>query len=194
MQDLETLWTKYSGIVTTYFSADKLLEDLGAKMVEAPCSVFADSEFATAGGFLTYSLRVLSTLSKLNSAYDLSVPKADLVALGLLHGLGHIGDLSANQYVPQDSDWHRKNTGKIYKLNPDIRRMTTEHRTLFLLQHYGITLTQNVWLAIANQAGRNSEAANFYFSDRPIEAVLLSQAIEMVRVKDKTSNNPGSSA
>ena len=188
MQDLESLWAKYSSILRTYFTVDEMLDCLGERIVEAPCSVFADSEFAKPGGFLTYSLKVLSTLSKLANAYELDVPKSDLVALGLLHGLGHVGDLERAQYLIQDSKWHRENTGKIYKLNPEIQRMTTEHRTLFLLQHFGLAISRNTWLAISLQQGRASEDTRFYSSDLPIEAMILAQAIEAVRVKDRNSS------
>ena len=109
----------------------------------------------------------------------------------MFHGLGHVGDLKLPQYLIQDSEWHRENTGKVYKLNPDIRRMTTEHRTLFLLQHFGVAVSRNVWLAISLQAGRANDDSKFYSGDLPVEAMILSQASEAVKLKARKP--PGNS-
>ena len=45
------------------------------------------------------------------------------LVFALHHDLGKVGDLEHDYYAPQDSDWHRKNRGEIYKHNPQLQYM-----------------------------------------------------------------------
>jgi hypothetical protein len=51
-------------------------------------------------------------------------------------------------YVPNDSDWHIKNKGDVYKKNPDLTYMTITDRTFFTLQHYGIVISEAEYFGI----------------------------------------------
>ena len=64
------------------------------------------------------------------------------------HDLGKVGDLEHDYYIPQDSDWHRKNQGAIYKHNPQLQYMKVPDRGLWLLQHYGVKVSDKEYLGI----------------------------------------------
>ena len=81
----------------------------------------------------------------------------------LNHDLGKIGDLKHEFYIPCESDWHIRNQGKFYEINPKIPNMKVQDRSLFLLQHYNIVMTQNEFLAIQIHDGMFEESNSFYY-------------------------------
>ena len=66
-------------------------------------------------------------------------------------------------YVPQDSDWHRKNQGSLFKHNPKIEFMTVTDRALWLLQHFGVTMTQNEFIGLRLTDGMYEDANKAYY-------------------------------
>ena len=54
------------------------------------------------------------------------------------HDLGKVGDLEHDYYVPNESEWHRKNQGAIYTHNKELQHMTVTDRAIFLLGHFKI--------------------------------------------------------
>ena len=80
----------------------------------------------------------------------------------LHHDLGKVGDLEHDYYIPQDSDWHRKNRGEIYKHNPSLQYMKVPDRGLWLLQHYGVKVTDKEYIGIKLTDGMYDEANKAY--------------------------------
>ena len=66
-------------------------------------------------------------------------------------------------YRPNPSDWHRKNQGKIYEINPDIPFMSVPDRSLLLLQEFGIKFSQNEMMGIKLHDGMYDDANKPYF-------------------------------
>jgi 5-enolpyruvylshikimate-3-phosphate synthase len=93
-----------------------------------------------------------------------------------LHDLGKVGDLENDFYVEQDSAWHREKLGQFYKYNEDLSKMSITHQTLFLLQHFGVTLTRDEWIAIQLSGGSHFEENRFYVGSEPTLALILQQA------------------
>ena len=87
----------------------------------------------------------------------LSVEKNRILKVGLLHDIGKVGSLTEPLYEEQDSDWHREKLGQMYKYNENLERMSTSHRTLWLLQNFGVTLTNDEWLAVQLAQGSHFE-------------------------------------
>ena len=81
----------------------------------------------------------------------------------LHHDLGKVGDLEHDYYVQQDSDWHRKNQGLIYKHNPNLEYMTVTDRALYLLQHFNVKLTNNEYIGLRLTDGMYEEANKSYY-------------------------------
>ena len=86
----------------------------------------------------------------------------ELVFAALHHDLGKVGDLEHDYYVPQDSDWHRKNRGEIYKHNPQLQYMKVPDRGLWLLQHYGVKVTDKEYIGIKLTDGLYDDANTAY--------------------------------
>jgi hypothetical protein len=70
----------------------------------------------------------------------------------LFHDVGKVGLPGAGAendfYVPQTDGWRYDKLGEVYKYNDGIDYMTTPDRSVFIMQHYGVRLTTEEWLAI----------------------------------------------
>ena len=71
-------------------------------------------------------------------------------------------DLDNEYYIPQTSDWHRTNRGEIYTHNPDLQYMKVPDRGLWLLQHYGVKVTDKEYIGIKLTDGLYDEANKAY--------------------------------
>jgi len=77
--------------------------------------------------------------------------------------LGKLGDWNNEYFTKNDSDWHVKNLGMVYKFNEHVPAMKVYDRTIYLLQDVGIKISHNEYLAIRNQEGLFDESNKFYF-------------------------------
>lgn len=177
-EQLQSNWETYSGLLKRLSSSnlDKLLDDLGERLIMCPASSRLDQYGAVPGGLIEHALHVTSTMRTLNSALELNLSTASIIKVGLLHELGKVGDLTKRYFVEQDSNWHREKLGQMFKFNESLNKMSVSHRTLWLLQHYGVTLDNDEWLAIQLASGFHFEENRFYVNHEPSLALLLQQA------------------
>lgn len=158
-----------------YIDADPRAEQLRAmydvmkdELTLAPASGKAHFHNAWPGGYLDHVLRVTETALKMASLYktlegDVNFTKQELVFAALHHDLGKLGNPDEGpHYVDQDSDWHRKQRGEMYKLNDNVQYFKVTDRALFLLQKFNIQITQNEWLAIKLSDGLYDEGTKSY--------------------------------
>ena len=161
-----------------------LLETLGERILMCPASP-RDSQYgAYAGGLVEHSIGVTKVMRDLVQVYGLSIPVNSIIKAGLLHDLGKVGDLDKDYFVEQTSDWHRDKLGQVYKFNEELNKMSVSHRTLYLLQHFGVTLTNDEWLAIQLAQGSHFEENRFYVGHESGLALVLQQAKQRIAHKD----------
>lgn len=158
----------------TYIDADsratqlrEMYEHFKDELVIAPASGKVHFHNAFPGGYLDHILRVTETALKVASLYkgmegDINFTKQELIFAALHHDFGKLGNPEEGPYyVDQDSDWHRKR-GERYTQNENLQYMKAPERGLFLLQKYGIQITQNEWLAIKLSDGLYDEGSKSY--------------------------------
>ncbi len=155
---------------------DDLLSTLGERLAVCPASPRQSQPGPYPGGLVEHSLRVTSNMRKLATAYETDIDVKSILTVGLLHDLGKVGDLENDFYVEQDSAWHQEKLGQFYKYNEDLSKMSITHQTLFLLQHFGVTLTRDEWIAIQLSGGSHFEENRFYVGSEPTLALILQQA------------------
>ena len=120
----------------------------------------------------------LSKIVKISSALGYDTSTASIIRVGLLHEIGKVGDINNDYFLEQDSDWHREKLGQMYKYNENLPKMTVSHRTLYLLQSYGVTLTREEWEAIATSQGHHLDENKFYaYSKEPLTKLLHAEII-----------------
>ena len=175
---LEKNWGTYEKLCHRLSDSNlnQLLSEMGERIIMCPASPKADQFNCEPGGLVKHSLDTVMTMRSLNESLDLNMPTASIIKVGLLHDLGKVGDLESDYFVTQDSEWHRDKLGQLYKYNEDLQKMSVSHRTLYLLQHYGVKLTTDEWLAIQLSQGSHFEENRFYVHHEPSLAMLLQMA------------------
>ena len=124
------------------------------RLLIAPASGLEHYHNCFEGGYVDHVLRVVDCAQGLNElwksmgAQEDSFTEEELIFSALNHDLGKIGDKENPYYVPNPSEWHRKNQGKIYDYCEHLTYMSVPDRSLFLLQQFGIECTTNETLAI----------------------------------------------
>jgi len=151
---------------------NNLLEALGERLVTAPAATHDSSPGCFPGGLIQNSLETTSKLKKAANLFD-NLNTTSLLKVGLLHEIGKVGDLSNNLFVDQESDWHREKLGQNYKYNEVIPKATVHDRTLMILQHFGVKLTHDEFMAIRLSQGSHLEENKFYVGSEPDLAVAL---------------------
>jgi hypothetical protein len=81
----------------------------------------------------------------------------------LHHDLGKVGDDEMDYYIPNESEWHRKNQGKIYTPNPKLQYMNVSDRSLWLLQKFDVKLNQTEYIGLKLADGMYEEGNKQYY-------------------------------
>jgi len=87
----------------------------------------------------------------------------ELVFAALFHDLGKIGDGDSPNYIPQTDKWRQDKLSEMYTFNPDLDFMLIPDRSLFILQKFGIKVSQKEFLAIRCHDGVFDKANEAYF-------------------------------
>ena len=146
----------------------KLYGDLSERMMLAPASGIEHFHNCFAGGYVDHVLRVMDCTERLYIQWeemgaDMSgYTKEEIMFCALNHDLGKAGDIDNDYYIPNPSEWHRKNQGKIYDPNPNIQNMTVPHRSIWLLSKYEIQFSQNEMIGILTHDGVYDSANDSY--------------------------------
>ena len=135
-----------------------LTECLKERLMFAPASSKDWFNNAFPGGYLDHVLRVNKIANQLHKLYDFhgateSYTTEELNFVSLFCQLGKLGDWEHEYFTKNDSDWHVKNLGMVYKFNEHVPAMKVYDRTIYLLQDASIKISHNEYLAIRNQEG-----------------------------------------
>ena len=162
-------WKSLLQIIETGFTDDrkenllKLYESLEDRMSITPASGIVHYHNCFAGGYVDHVLRVIECAQKIADIWlKLGVVKnwtdEELLFSALNHDLGKIGDMQHDYYIPNQSEWHRKNQGKLYVFNPELDYMSVPDRSLYLLANAGIEYSYNEAMAIRLHDGLYDDA------------------------------------
>ena len=172
-EQIQMNWEELIAIINKYISEDrkenllKMYDDFKERMMFAPASAKADFHNAMPGGYVEHILHIISFSLELkqiwaNNGANINFTDEELIFAAMHHDLGKVGDLEHDYYIPQDSDWHRKNRGEIYKHNPALQYMKVPDRGLWLLQHYGVHVTDKEYIGIKLTDGLYDDANKAY--------------------------------
>ena len=193
-EQIQMNWETLIDIINKHISGDrkenllKMYDDFKERMMFAPASAKAAFHNAMPGGYVEHILHIINHSLELKELWrkngaEINFTDEELVFAALHHDLGKVGDLDNDYYVPQDSDWHRTNRGEIYKHNPSLQYMKVPDRGLWLLQHYGVKVTDKEYIGIKLTDGLYDDANTSYlkqynpdFNLRSNMAYILHQA------------------
>ena len=166
-------YEKHLKIIDTYIGDRKdLVKDMVKHMEEtyvmAPASGKAWHHNAFAGGYVDHVNRVVEYAVKQSRLYNemggtIDYTEEELVFAALFHDLGKLGDGDAPNYMPQTDKWRQDKLSEMYSYNPDLDFMLIPDRSLFILQKFGIKVSQKEFLGIRLHDGVYDKANEAYF-------------------------------
>jgi hypothetical protein len=198
-EQIQENWDKLIQLIEENFEGErkeKLLEmysHFKDRMMFAPASSHSHFHLCTPGGYVQHILNIVHyskefyKLWKDNGAYVDNYTEEELIFAALHHDLGKAGDLEQDHYIPNPSDWHRKNQNKIYINNPDLNFMTAPDRGIWILNQFGITMTQNEYIGIKLTDGMYDDGNIQYLKSYAPEKKLKSNMAHILHQADMTT-------
>lgn len=160
-EEIEQNWRKFVSLCEK--TGDRapaiaaMLEDLEDRLVLCPASSKKDYHNAFPGGLVEHSLRVLNNVVALNKTFGWNLPKESMIIGALFHDIGKVGlpgkSAENDYYIEQTDPYWRDKRGELYTYNNSIKYLTTADRSVFIMQHYGIKLSVDEWLAVKANDG-----------------------------------------
>jgi hypothetical protein len=173
-EEIQNNWKKLMDTIEGFISDDrkenllKMYDYFQDRMMLAPASAKGHFHNAMPGGYVEHILHIVRHSLELKQLWEKNGAKInftdeELVFAALHHDLGKVGDLEHDYYIPQNSEWHRKNRGEIFKHNPALQYMKVPDRGLWLLQHFGVKVTNNEYIGIKLTDGLYDDSNKAYY-------------------------------
>ena len=172
-EQIQSNWDKHLKIVDAYIGERRdnvleMLEHMSETYIMAPASGKSWHHNAFAGGYVDHVNRVVQYALKQHNLYKemggtVDYTEEELVFSALFHDLGKLGDGDRENYIPQTDKWRQDKLSEMYTYNPDLDFMLIPDRSLFILQKFGIKVTQKEFLAIRLHDGVYDKANEAYF-------------------------------
>lgn len=176
-----------------------MYDTIGEEVLTAPASLNINYHNCFIGGYLDHVNRVVEFSFKYQKFFNelglnIDFTESEIIKSALFHDLGKLGDVDKPYYIVEDSEWHRKNRGTYYKINTDLDYMKAEERSLYLLQKFGISLTQKEYLAIKLSNGLYEESNKSYYLSYNPSMKIKTNLVYLIHKADhlavlKESNN-----
>jgi len=182
-EQLQENYEKFLSYIDKYITGERknklkqLYLDHAERIMLMPAASIDHHHNTFPGGYVDHVMRVMDCALKLKKLWEetgavINYTDEELIFAAMNHDLGKIGTEEAEQYLPNDSEWHRKNQGKIYKHNAVNPFMTVPDRGLFLLQARGIPVSFNEYLGIKLHDGLYEDSNKPYYISHSKESKL----------------------
>jgi len=173
-KQIEQNWNSLIQIIEDNFRGErkenllKMYEHFKERMMFAPASSKEHFHNAFPGGYVEHVLNITNAVKKVYQTWKecgahINFTEEEMMFATIHHDLGKVGDIDKEYYIPNESEWHRKNQGKIYTHNPDLQYMNVADRSMWLLQHFGIKINESEYLGIKLADGMYDEANKSYY-------------------------------
>ena len=167
-------WEQLRSLINNTFEGErleklnKIYDHFEDRMCVAPASGTEHFHNAHVGGYVEHVLHVVDLALKFTNVWEADGATIDftveeIIFAALHHDLGKVGDLEEDYYIPQESEWHRKNRGEIFTHNPKLNYMTVTDRAIFLLNHFGLDMSEKEYIGIRLTDGLYEEANKKYY-------------------------------
>ena len=173
-KQIEQNWNSLIQIIEDNFSGErkenllKMYNHLKDRMMFAPASSKEHFHNAFPGGYVEHVLNITRAVKSVYQTWKdhgahINFTEEEMIFATLHHDLGKVGDDEMDYYIPNESEWHRKNQGKIYTPNPKLQYMNVSDRSLWLLQKFDIKLNQTEYIGLKLADGLYEEGNKQYF-------------------------------
>lgn len=182
-EELQQNFTKLVTYIDQYITGErkeqlkKLYEDHAERIMLMPASGTDHFHNCFVGGYVDHVMRVIEGALSIKKVWEsfgstINFTDEELVFAALNHDLGKIGTEENEMYILNDSEWHRKNQGKVYKNNPANSFMTVPDRSLKLLADRGIRVSECEWFGIKLHDGLYDESNKHYYISYDVNSRL----------------------
>ena len=185
---------KHQKIVKNYIGERQeqvlsMIDTLGENYVMAPASGKSWYHNAFAGGYVDHVNRVVETSVKMMKFWAsmggiIDFTQEELVFAALFHDLGKIGDGDGAGYLEQTDNWRRDKLNEMYKPNPGLDFMMIPDRSLFLLQKFGIQVSQKEYLGIKLHDGIFDDGNKPYFFSHNPDSRMRTNIVNILHMSD----------
>ncbi len=172
-EKIQKNYEKHLKIIDTYITDRKdsvisMIKHMEETYIMSPASGKSWYHNAFPGGYVDHVNRVVQYAIKQSRLYKemggmIDYTEEELVFSALFHDLGKMGDGEAPNYLPQTDKWRQDKLNEMYVNNPDLDFMLIQDRSLFILQKFGIKVSQKEYLAIRCHDGVFDKANEAYF-------------------------------
>lgn len=172
-EQIQKNYEKHLKIIDHYLTERKesvksMIKHMEDTYIMAPASGKTWYHNAFPGGYVEHVNRVVEFAVKQMKLYaemggEIDFTEEELVFAALFHDLGKMGDGDRPNYIPQTDKWRQDKLSEMYTYNPDLDFMLIPDRSLFILQKFGIKVTQKEFLGIRLHDGVFDKANEAYF-------------------------------
>ena len=173
-EQIQKNYDKHLKIINHYLETNRAIEcqnmikHMEDTYVMAPASSKTWLHNAFAGGYVDHVNRVVEYAIAQHNLYEkmggtIDYTEEELVFAALFHDLGKIGDGDNPNYVPQTDKWRQDKLSEMYTYNTELDFMLIQDRSLFILQKFGIKVSQKEFLGIRLHDGVFDKANEAYF-------------------------------
>jgi hypothetical protein len=188
-------YNKHISIINHYIDSERrdkvvsMIDSLGENYVMSPASGKSWYHNAFAGGYVEHVNRVVEIAIKMSKFWEsmhgnVDFTQEELVFAALFHDLGKIGDGNGAGYLQQTDSWRRDKLSEHYTPNPDLDFMLIPDRSLYLLQKYGIQVSQKEYLGIRLHDGVYDEANKAYFFSYNESSRMKTNIVNVLHMAD----------
>ena len=173
-EQIETNWESLIKLIEDSFEGErkenllKMYNHLKDRMMFAPASSKEHFHNAFPGGYVDHVLNITRAVKSVYQTWKdhgahINFTEEEMIFATLHHDLGKVGDDEMDYYIPNESEWHRKNQGKIYTPNPKLQFMNISDRSLWLLQKFDVKLNQTEYIGLKLADGMYEEGNKQYY-------------------------------
>ena len=173
-EQIETNWESLIKLIEDSFDGErkenllKMYNHLKDRMMFAPASSKEHFHNAFPGGYVDHVLNITRAVKSVYQTWKdhgahINFTEEEMIFATLHHDLGKVGDDEMDYYIPNESEWHRKNQGKIYTPNPELQFMNISDRSLWLLQKFDVKLNQTEYIGLKLADGMYEEGNKQYY-------------------------------
>ena len=167
-------WEQLRSLIDNTFEGErkeklnKMYDHFEDRMCMAPASGKEQYHYAHVGGYVEHVLHVVDCALKITNLWaaegaTINFTTEEVIFAALHHDLGKVGDMDKDYYVPQESEWHRKNRGEIFTHNGELQYMTVTDRAIYLLNQFQVPMTENEYVGLRLTDGLYEEANKSYY-------------------------------
>ena len=122
-EQIQKNWEQLRSLINNTFEGDrleklnKMYDYFEDRMCVAPASGVEYYHYAHVGGYVEHVLHVVDLALKLTNLWQaegatIDFTNEEIIFAALHHDLGKVGDMENDYYIPNESEWHRKNQGR----------------------------------------------------------------------------------